>query len=137
EGIDAVAEGELQELERRERIYRDGRPFPDARGKTVILVDDGLATGATMRAAAEALRQQRPARVVVAVPVGSPETCADFRHEVDEIVCLITPDPFYAVGVWYDDFSQTTDEEVRALLAARHRTARTSSIGRAPTSPSA
>jgi predicted phosphoribosyltransferase len=116
--IDAVAERELQELERRERMYRDGRPFPDVRGKTVILVDDGLATGSTMRAAAAALRQQGPARLVVAVPAGSPETCAEFSAEVDEIVCAITPDPFYAVGVWYDDFTQTTDEEVRALLAA-------------------
>jgi predicted phosphoribosyltransferase len=116
--IDAVAERELQELERRERMYRDGRPFPDVRGKTVILVDDGLATGSTMRAAAAALRQQGPARLVVAVPAGSPETCAEFSAEVDEIVCAITPDPFYAVGVWYDDFTKTTDEEVRALLAA-------------------
>jgi predicted phosphoribosyltransferase len=116
--IDAVAERELQELERRERMYRDDRPFPDVRGKTVILVDDGLATGSTMRAAAQALRQQASARLVVAVPAGSPETCAEFSAEVDEIVCAITPDPFYAVGVWYDDFTQTTDEEVRALLAA-------------------
>ena len=116
--IDAVAERELRELERRERMYRDDRPLPDVRGKTVILVDDGLATGSTMRAAAAALRQQGPARLVVAVPAGSPETCAEFSAEVDEIVCAITPDPFYAVGVWYDDFTQTTDEEVRALLAA-------------------
>src|SRR5437016_476218 len=106
--IDAVAERELRELERRERMYRDDRPLPDVRGKTVILVDDGLATGSTMRAAARALRQQGPARLVVAVPAGSPETCAEFSVEVDEIVCAITPDPFYAVGVWYDDFTQTT-----------------------------
>jgi predicted phosphoribosyltransferase len=118
EVIDAVARRELQELERRERAYRGDRPFPDVRGKIVILVDDGLATGSTMRAAAEALRQQGPARVVVAVPAGSPETCNEFRQEVDEIVCAITPEPFYAVGLWYDDFSQTTDDEVRALLAA-------------------
>jgi predicted phosphoribosyltransferase len=116
--IDAVARRELQELERRERLYRGNRPFPDVHGKTVILVDDGLATGSTMRAAAEVLRQQGPARLIVAVPAGSPQTCDEFRDEVDEVVCAITPDPFYAVGVWYDDFSQTTDEEVRSLLAA-------------------
>ena len=116
--IDAVANRELQELERREREYRGDRPFPDVRGKTVILVDDGLATGSTMRAAAETLRQQGPARLVVAVPAGSPQTCDEFRDEVDEIVCAITPEPFYAVGLWYDDFSQTTDDEVRELLAA-------------------
>jgi predicted phosphoribosyltransferase len=91
------------------------------RGKTVILVDDGLATGSTMRAAAEALRQQGPARLVVAVPAGSKETCDEFREEVDEVVCAITPEPFYAVGLWYDDFSQTTDDEVRELLSAARR----------------
>jgi putative phosphoribosyl transferase len=116
--IDTVTRRELQELERRERAYRGDRPFPDVRGKTVILVDDGLATGSTMRAAAEALRQQRPARLVVAVPAGSPQTCDEFRDEVDEVVCALTPEPFYAVGLWYDDFSQTTDDQVRALLAA-------------------
>jgi putative phosphoribosyl transferase len=116
--IDAVANRELQELERREREYRGDRPLPDVRGKTVILVDDGLATGSTMRAAAEALRQQGPARLVVAVPAGSPQTCDEFRDEVDEIVCAITPEPFYAVGLWYDDFSQTTDDQGRELLAA-------------------
>ena len=118
EVIDIVTRRELQEIERRERAYRGDRPFPDVRGKTVILVDDGLATGSTMRAAAEALRQQGPARLVVAVPAGSPETCDEFRDEVDEVVCAITPEPFYAVGLWYDDFSQTTDDEVRDLLAA-------------------
>jgi predicted phosphoribosyltransferase len=116
--IDAVVQRELQELERRERAYRGDRPFPEVRGKTVILVDDGLATGSTMRAAAEALRQQGPARLVVAVPAGSRETCDEFRAEVDEIVCGIMPDPFYAVGLWYDDFSQVTDDEVREILAA-------------------
>jgi predicted phosphoribosyltransferase len=118
EVIDAVTERELRELERRERAYRGDRPFPDVRGKTVILVDDGLATGSTMRAAIEALRKQGPARLVVAVPAGSPETCDEFRDDVDEIVCAITPEPFHAVGMWYDDFGQTTDDEVRALLAA-------------------
>ena len=114
--IDAVGAEERQELERRERTYRGNRPAPDVRGRTVILVDDGLATGSTMRAAIAALRQQRPARIVVAVPVGAPETCAEFQGEADEAVCARTPEPFYAVGLWYGDFSQTTDEEVHDLL---------------------
>ena len=109
---------ETRELERREAEYRDGRPAPDLRGKTVILVDDGLATGATMRAAVMALKQRQVARCVVGVPVSSPETCAEFRAEVDEIVCVITPEEFRAVGQFYEDFSQTTDEEVRELLAS-------------------
>ena len=111
-----VAAQEQDELWRRERLYRGDRPAPDVRGKTVILVDDGLATGSTMRAAVAALRQQRPARIVVAVPVGAPETCAEFQAEADEAVCARAPEPFYAVGLWYDDFSQTTDEEVHDLL---------------------
>jgi putative phosphoribosyl transferase len=115
--IDAVARREQAELERREREYRGGRPAPDVRGRTVILVDDGLATGATMRAAARALRMQGPARVVVAVPVAAGETCEEFRGEVDDVVCTLTPEPFYGVGQWYGDFGQTTDDEVRALLA--------------------
>jgi putative phosphoribosyl transferase len=117
EVIDAVAADEQRELERRERLYRGSRPAPDIRGKTVIIIDDGLATGSTMRAAATALRKQTPARIVVAVPVSSPTTCDEFRDEVDEIVCAATPEPFQAVGLWYKDFSQTTDEEVRELLA--------------------
>jgi putative phosphoribosyl transferase len=106
----------LQELKRRERAYRGNCPAPEVRGKTVILIDDGLATGSSMRAAVAALRQQGPARIVVAVPVGAVETCAELQEEVDEVICPQTPDPFYAVGCWYRDFSQTTDEEVRALL---------------------
>jgi putative phosphoribosyl transferase len=117
--IDAVAAQEQQELARRERLYRGGRPPPDVRGRTVILVDDGLATGATMHAAIKALRQLQPARLVVAVPTAAPETCEALRAEVDEVICAITPEPFYAVGLWYEDFSQTTDEEVRDLLARR------------------
>ncbi|MFL5802351.1 MAG: phosphoribosyltransferase [Roseiflexaceae bacterium] len=117
EVIDQVAAQEQRELERRERLYRGDRSPPDVRGKTVILVDDGLATGASMYAAAAALRELGPDRIVVAVPTAAPETCDAFRDAVDDIVCAITPDPFYAVGLWYEDFSQTTDDEVRELLA--------------------
>jgi len=114
--IDSVSANELRELARRERAYRGNRPEPEVRGKTVILVDDGLATGSTMRAAVAALRQQSPARIIVAVPVSAPQTCDEYRMGVDEIVCATTPEPFYGVGRWYKDFSQTTDEEVRDLL---------------------
>jgi putative phosphoribosyl transferase len=114
--IDRVAEREQLELERRERLYRGNRPAPDVRDRTVILIDDGLATGSTMRAAVAALRQQQPARLIVAVPVAAPATCREFQEEVDETVCVDTPVPFYAVGVWYENFSQTTDEEIRDLL---------------------
>jgi len=119
--IDAVAEWEERELARRERLYRGDRPPPDVRGKTVILVDDGLATGATMHAAVQALREQQPARIVVAVPTASPEACDELRKEVDDAICAVTPEPFYAVGLWYENFSQTTDEEVRELLARAAR----------------
>jgi erythromycin esterase-like protein/predicted phosphoribosyltransferase len=117
--IDRVAAEEGEELTRRERAYRGGRPPLDVRGRTVILVDDGLATGATMRAAVMALRQHRPAHIIVAVPTASPETCEELKTEVDEVVCAITPEPFHAVGYWYEDFTQTTDQEVRELLARR------------------
>ena len=116
EVIDAVAAVEQRELERRERAYRDDRPPPDVKDRIVILVDDGLATGSTMRAAAAALRLQKPRRIVVAVPVSSAETCEELRSEVDEIVCAVTPEHFQGVGLWYEDFSQTSDEEVRELL---------------------
>ena len=115
--INAVTARERQELARRERLYRDDRPPPDISGRTVILVDDGLATGATMQAAIEALRQQNPARIVVAVPTASPDTCEEMKAKADDVICAITPQPFDAVGRWYQDFSQTTDEEVGALLA--------------------
>jgi len=115
--IQRAVAAELRELDRREAAYRGGRGPPELTGKTVILVDDGLATGATMRAAALAVRERRPARVVVAVPVAAAQTCDEFRDDVDEIVCAVTPSPFHAVGVWYEDFSQTSDEEVRELLA--------------------
>ncbi len=114
--IEAVAEREQRELERREREYRGGRPFPDLSNKTVILVDDGLATGTTMKAAITALRAYKPARIVMAVPTAPPETCEEFRNEVDTAICATTPQPFWAVGAWYEDFSQTSDEEVRSLL---------------------
>jgi predicted phosphoribosyltransferase len=117
EVIDAVAAQEQQELKRRERLYRGDRPTPDVRGKIVILVDDGLATGSTMRAAVAALRKQSPQRIVVAVPVGAPETCEELGEEADEVLCARTPEPFFAVGLWYADFSQTTDEEVHDLLS--------------------
>jgi putative phosphoribosyl transferase len=115
--IRRAVEAELRELERREAAYRGDRGPPQLEGKTVILVDDGLATGATMRAAALAVRKYNPARVVVAVPVAAEQTCDEFRDDVDDIVCGVTPWPFHAVGLWYDDFSQTSDEEVRELLA--------------------
>jgi predicted phosphoribosyltransferase len=119
--INLAAAREGQELRRREHEYRGERPPPDVRGLTVLLVDDGLATGSTMRAAAAALRKLAPAKLVVAVPVAAPETCDEFRDEVDDVLCPVTPEPFLAVGVWYEDFSQTSDEEVRELLEAAHR----------------
>lgn len=116
EMIDATAENEERELHRRELEYRGDREPLDLEEKIVILVDDGLATGASMRAAIRALRQHSPAEVVVAVPVGAPDTCRQFEGEVDEVICGKTPPDFSAVGAWYLDFRQTTDEEVRELL---------------------
>ena len=120
--IERVAEREQQELKRRERLYRGERAFPELTGRTVLLVDDGLATGATMRAAVKALKQQGAGRTVVAVPVAAPDTCDAFKDEVDEIVCAETPQPFYGVGMWYENFSQTSDEEVKDLLARSTQT---------------
>jgi putative phosphoribosyl transferase len=114
--IQEVAARELQELTRRERIYRGDRPALEVRGRTVVLVDDGLATGSTMRAAVAAVRRRRPARLVVAVPTAAPSACVELKKEVDECACVITPDTFHAVGVWYEDFSPTTDDDVRDLL---------------------
>ncbi|HSU66590.1 MAG TPA: phosphoribosyltransferase [Tepidisphaeraceae bacterium] len=114
--IDRVAGIEQAELERRERDYRGARPPPRVQGRTVIIIDDGLATGSTMRAAAAALRQQSPAGIVVAVPVAAQQTCDEFRGEVDDVICVVTPQPFHAVGLWYEDFAQTSDREVRDLL---------------------
>lgn len=116
ETIAAVARREQAELERREEAYRGTRAPPDVAGKVVLLVDDGLATGASMRAAVKALRHLGPERIVVAVPTAARQTCEDFRPDVDDIVCAMTPEPFLAVGMWYQDFSETTDDDVRALL---------------------
>lgn len=116
ESIEAVAREEQAELERREREYRQGARLTNLRARIVILVDDGLATGSTMRAAVQAVRQHQPARVVVAVPVGAADTCDEFADVADETVCARTPEPFRAVGLWYRDFSETTDDEVRSLL---------------------
>jgi putative phosphoribosyl transferase len=124
--IDAAAEDQQAELQRREQAYRGERqPVPIAQ-RRVLLVDDGLATGASMRAAVRALRQQKPAGIIVAVPIGSRDTCDHFRNEVDEIICGETPEPFFAVGTWYSNFLQTTDDEVRQLLdrAAHERRVR-------------
>ena len=119
--IERVAARELEELRRRERAYRDGSPVSDVRGKTVIVIDDGLATGSTMRAAIQAIRGRGAERVVVAVPTGSPDVCEEFETEADDVICAATPEPFHSVGLWYDDFSQTTDDEVRDLLARAER----------------
>ncbi len=124
--IDSVAAVEERELVRRERAYRAGRAPLDVSGRVCILVDDGLATGSTMRAAVAGLRQRRPRRLAVGVPIAPPSTCEELAAEVDDIVCAVTPEPFLAIGQWYEDFSQTTDEEVRALLerAAREQVGR-------------
>lgn len=123
ETLDAITQRERLELDRRERLYRGDRPPPALRGRTVILVDDGLATGSTMRAAVAALRVEGPCAIVIAAPVGAGETCVSMAPLVDDIVCLETPEPFYAVGLWYENFDQTEDEEVHDLLeraAGRH-----------------
>jgi putative phosphoribosyl transferase len=116
EMIDKIAANEQQELERRERLYRGDHPAYDVHGRTVILVDDGIATGATMHAAVAAIKQRQPTHIIIAVPTAAPSTCDEFAAEVDELVCVIRPEPFIAVGYWYRQFSQTSDEEVRSLL---------------------
>jgi putative phosphoribosyl transferase len=121
EAFEDVEARERAELERRERTFRAGRPPLDVTGKIAIIVDDGLATGASMAAAIDAIRTRDPARVVAAVPVASPETCAALGERADEMICLVTPDRMYAVGIWYEDFTQTTDAEVRQLLDAAAR----------------
>lgn len=116
EVINIVARNELQELERREHVYRGSQPALDVRNRKVILIDDGLATGASMRAAVVGVRAQQPARIVIAIPAAAPELCNAFQFEVDEMVCAMTPEPFYGLSRWYEDFSQTTDAEVRMFL---------------------
>jgi putative phosphoribosyl transferase len=123
--IDQITAREERELRRREQLYRQGRPALPVACRTVVLVDDGLATGASMRAASQALRLQRPKRIVVAVPVAAEATCDEFRRDVDEIVCAYTPEPFMAVGIWYEDFSQTSDAEVQQLLKQAEQEAAT------------
>jgi putative phosphoribosyl transferase len=117
DAIERATSRETEELRRREERYRGDRPFPNLEGKVVVLVDDGLATGASMRAAARAVRQRQPTRLIIAVPVAAESTCREMRAEADEVVCAFIPEPFFGVGQFYEDFSQTTDEEVRALLA--------------------
>jgi predicted phosphoribosyltransferase len=114
--VEQVAVRELAELRRRERAYRGDRPEPEIAGRTIILIDDGLATGSSMRAAVRALLARNPARIVVAVPIAARDSCAAFEREVDEVVCVVTPEPFHAVGLWYEDFGQTSDREVHELL---------------------
>ena len=116
--IDAVLQAERLELARREHLYREARPVPSLHARTVLLIDDGLATGSTMRAAIRACRQQQPRHLVAAIPVADADVCESLRNEADEVVCASTPEFFQAVGRWYEDFSQTSDDEVRALLAA-------------------
>jgi len=117
--IDSVAINEQVELDRREQLYRGSRRALNLTNTTVILVDDGLATGSTMRAAVMAVRQHQPARVIVAAPVGAAATCTELAREADEVVCLRTPDPFVAVGLWYRDFTPTSDRDVQMLLESR------------------
>jgi predicted phosphoribosyltransferase len=121
--VQEVAVRERLELDRRDQMYRDGRPLPNVHDRIVILVDDGLATGSTMQAAVKSLKRLRAARVIVAVPVGAIDTCERLRRLADDVVCVATPEPFRAVGIWYEEFSQTSDEEVRALLAIAHKAA--------------
>lgn len=121
--LNSVVAKETKELERRERAYRGDRPVPAIEGRWIVLIDDGLATGATMRAAVSALRQQKPAGIVIGVPVAPPDTVEELREEADEVACLATPEPFIAIGKWYEDFAQTSDEEVGDLLARAWRPA--------------
>ncbi len=117
EAIEKVIAAERRELKRRERVYRSGQPAPNIKGKTIILIDDGIATGSTIRAALATLRQQQPQKIVLAIPVAPPEACHSLKAEVDELVCLLAPEWFCAIGLWYEDFAQTTDSQVRQLLA--------------------
>jgi len=114
--IESATDREVKELARREKLYRADKPAPNISGHTVIIVDDGLATGSTMRVAVAALRRQNPAKIVVAVPIASAETCHELQNDADEVICAVTPEPFHAVGLWYEDFNQTSDAEVTELI---------------------
>ncbi len=127
--IDSIVVTELQELARRERVYRGDRPPADVHGKTVILVDDGVATGASMRAAVAGLRELSPERIIIAVPVAAASTCEELSREGDEVVCPMRPEPFFAVGLWYVDFEQTSDDEVRVLLGTSGRASAATETG--------
>lgn len=129
--LNQVTEREQRELERRERLYREDRPALSVKDRTVVLVDDGLATGASMLAASRALRPQGAERIIVAVPVAARQTCDDFRKEVDLVICAATPHPFGAVGIWYEDFGQTTDDEVRKCLEMAAQASMAKPAGRA------
>ncbi|MBE7384841.1 MAG: phosphoribosyltransferase [Leptolyngbya sp. SIO1E4] len=120
--VEQVAARELRELQRRDRAYRGDRPHPELQDRTLLLIDDGIATGATMRAAIALLKLQQPQQIVVAVPVAPSQTCQTLKAEADRVVCLITPEPFYAIGLWYEHFAQTSDDEVRELLARSRKT---------------
>lgn len=122
QALQAVIDREMEELARRERAYRGRRPPLDVKGRSVILIDDGLATGSTMRATIASVRKQRPSRLIVAVPVGARHTCDEIKPTVDELICAAKPEPFYGVGRWYENFSQTTDKEVQHLLSKARRT---------------
>lgn len=119
--LERVAAREKLELARRDRLYRGDRPLPELHGRTVILVDDGIATGSTLKAAIAIVRQQQPKSIVVAVPVAPQSTCSQLKGQVDEVVCLMMPEPLRAIGLWYDDFLPTTDAEVKDLLARAER----------------
>lgn len=120
EEVETVVDREMKEVDRREKLYRGGRPAPKLHGRTVVIVDDGLATGSTMLAAIRAVRSSHPEKLIIAVPVGSSNACNLLRREVDECICLATPEPFFAVGKWFTDFRQVTDNEVRDILKIKH-----------------